>query len=86
MTIAHKDAAYRIGDADEALSLIPDAVCYGCGGVIVPVLGKIQQGVRLDWSVWIDGNYEHVERPAYPHPATVEAPVLNATDRKLVSV
>lgn len=66
-TMGRLDAEYRIGDASAEFVEIPDATCV-CGQRIVPVLGKIVYGTTIDWTVWIKDHYEHVERPAYPHP------------------
>ena len=67
-TFARRDAKYRIGEPSAEMVEVPNAVCV-CGAVIVPLLGKVREGTILDWSVWIKGAYEHVERPAYPHAA-----------------
>lgn len=62
------DADYRIGDASDEFVEIPDAVCV-CGLAIAPVLGKLVEGVNMDFTVWTKGNYEHVSEPEFPHVA-----------------
>lgn len=63
---AYLAANYTIGAAAENMVEIPDRTCV-CGGRVVPLLGKVQEGTTIRWDIWIEGNYEHFDKPNYPH-------------------
>lgn len=63
---AHLSSSYTIGDAAEDMIDLPSQTCV-CGGMLDPLLGKVQEGTTIRWDVWIEGNYEHRERPEHPH-------------------
>lgn len=51
-----------------ALAPVGPVPCH-CGAPIVPALGALIDGECRDWSRWVPGCWEHIERPSSPHPA-----------------
>lgn len=51
------------------LEIAPEPiVCELCGGMLDPILGRIRYGTTIDWAAWIEGNYEHRDRPSPESP------------------